>query len=87
MTDDDIHSSLARIDERTEWICDSLEQLQKTYNNHDERLRYLEMMTGNSLEVDRLVAVKSAGVGGVGGGLITVLITIILSWIGSGGTM
>jgi len=87
MTDDDIHSLLARIDERTEWICDSLEQLQKTYNNHDERLRYLEMMTGNSLEVDRLVAVKSAGVGGVGGGLITVLITIILSWIGSGGTM
>lgn len=87
MIDDEIHSSLSRIDERTKWICDSLEQLQKTYNNHDERLRYLEMVSGNSLDVDKMLAFKSAGVGGVGGGLITIIMAIVVWWTEYGGNM
>jgi len=87
MIDDELHASLARIDERTEWICNSLKRLQTTYNNHDERIRYLEMTTGASLDVDKTLAIKSAGVGGVGGGLITAIVTAIVWWFESGGSM
>jgi len=44
----DIEGTLARIDERTKWICDTLKQQQRCDEDHEKRIRKLENADANA---------------------------------------
>lgn len=81
-------SALARIDERTEWICSTLKQQKERDDDHEKRIRKIEACNnrseGEAAGLTKAQAMQSAGMGSIGGSATTLIVVKILALIGVG---
>ena len=78
-------AALARIDERTKWICDTLKKQGEVDVDHELRIRNLEDRQSEQRGITRGQAMQSAGAGGATGALATAIIMKIIALFGFGG--
>lgn len=78
-------ATLARIDERTKWICDTLKKQGEVDIDHEIRIRKLETSQAEQQGITRGQAMQSAGAGGATGAMATILVMKLLALLGFGG--
>ena len=66
----DTKSLLARIDERTAWICKALEQQKLWFDDHETRIRDIE---STGVKITKEATIQTAGAGSLGGSVVTIV--------------